>query len=327
MGHIIRCLALAQSFKHDNHEVIFLSNDPPGQAKISENSYEWLTVSGVSKTAELEAIRWVIRDKNLQCLIIDSYQVDRDYFLGLKGPEILLCYIDDVNRFVYPVDILINGNFAAESMGYQPHVSKQLMLLGVKYNLIREEFQNLPLVEIKPDILRILITMGAADPVNFSSRLIREIRQDSALDHIKLDVVVGSANLFREELVQLSKECPNINLYQNVKYMPELMSKADLALSAGGSTLYELLACGVPVMAFIIAENQKFIVNKLAESNYIISLDWYHQVDFVKFREMVRGFDFRKRKEIAFNGQKLVDGLGPSRVKDAIVTCFMEKYM
>lgn len=325
MGHIIRCLALALVFKANQHEVIFLSNDPPGQAKITENGFESLPVSGSSKSAELEDLRRIIRDKNLDCLLVDSYQVDRDYFLGLKSMVKLLCYIDDLNRFVHPVDILINGNFAAESLNYRPYDSKQLMLLGVNYNLIRGEFQNLPPVNVKPEIHRILITMGAADPVNFSSRLIREIRRDPIFDRIELQVIAGSSNLFSEELVQLSKQYPNITLYQNVKRMSELMLEADVALSAGGSTLYELLACGVPVMAFIIAENQAFIVHKLAESAYIKSLDWYHQVDFIKFREELREFHFQQRQEMGPKGQKLVDGFGPNRVKDEIVEYFFNK--
>jgi UDP-2,4-diacetamido-2,4,6-trideoxy-beta-L-altropyranose hydrolase len=326
MGHIIRCLALAQAFKNDNHEAFFLSNDPPGRAKISEYGFESLTVSSSSKTAELEDIRRIIQDKNLHCLLIDSYHVDPDYFLCLKSVGKLLCYIDDLNRFVHPVDIIVNGNFAAESMGYRKYDSKQVLLLGIKYNLIREEFQNLPPVNVKPDIHRILITMGAADPVNFSSLLIREIRRDATFDHIKLEVVVGGANPLREELEHLGKEYHNINLHRNVKEMSKLMMGADWALSAGGSTLYELLACGVPVMAFIIAENQEFIVSKLAESGYIRSMDWFHHVDFEKFREELREFHFQKRKDIALNGQQLVDGHGPSRVKDAIVAYFTEKH-
>ncbi|NLV76359.1 MAG: UDP-2,4-diacetamido-2,4,6-trideoxy-beta-L-altropyranose hydrolase, partial [Tissierellia bacterium] len=52
----------------------------------------------------------------------------------------------------------------------------------------------------------------------------------------------------------------NVKFYMNVKNMKNLMINNDLAISAGGNTLYELCACGIPTIAIIIADNQlKFV--------------------------------------------------------------------
>jgi len=51
---------------------------------------------------------------------------------------------DDLNKFVYPVDVLINGNITAPALNYAKYSDDELMLLGLKYNLIRDEFKNLP---------------------------------------------------------------------------------------------------------------------------------------------------------------------------------------
>lgn len=41
------------------------------------------------------------------------------------------------------------------------------------------------------------------------------------------------------------------------------MEKCDVAISACGSTLYELAVCGVPTIGIIIADNQIGICEKL----------------------------------------------------------------
>ena len=51
-----------------------------------------------------------------------------------------------------------------------------------------------------------------------------------------------------------------IHIHCNVTNMAELMAESEVALSAGGSTLYELCAVGVPVIAFSFAENQERLV-------------------------------------------------------------------
>lgn len=41
------------------------------------------------------------------------------------------------------------------------------------------------------------------------------------------------------------------------KKMSELMQQCDMAVSAAGSTLYELCACGMPTITYVLADNQK----------------------------------------------------------------------
>lgn len=317
MGHIIRSLTLAQEFKASGNEVIFIVNHPDGRETIAAAGIKTVTMGD---EPEPEAIASIVAVQRLDCLIVDSYRVDRDYFLELKNKIRLLCYIDDLNRFVYPVDILINGNFGAENMSYQRYEPDEVLLLGTRYNLIRKEFQNLTPAQLKPPINRILITMGAADPVNFSARLIRGLRQDKTLDSILLDVVVGSSNPFDHELQELSKTYPNIHLHHRVQRMSELMLQADLAISAGGSTLYELCVCGVPTLAVIIAANQEFLVTALTQAGYIKSFSWHHQVDFGQLGELIRNFDVSERRNMVAKGRRLVDGYGPERVRQEIET-------
>ena len=57
---------------------------------------------------------------------------------------------------------------------------------------------------------------------------------------------------------QLFKKETNLSLrmHRNVDHMSLLMNRADMAISAGGSTCYELARCGVPTLVVSIANNQ-----------------------------------------------------------------------
>ena len=68
--------------------------------------------------------------------------------------------------------------------------------------------------------------------------------------------VVGSANQDKEAIDEISKNIEIIQIHNNVKKMRDLMLSCDIAVSAAGSTLYELCACGIPTITYSLADNQ-----------------------------------------------------------------------
>ncbi len=67
--------------------------------------------------------------------------------------------------------------------------------------------------------------------------------------------------------------------------MKNLMINNDLAISAGGNTLYELCACGIPTIAIIIADNQRKFVQVIHRKTGI---------DYIDLEG--KNFKFKKRK-------------------------------
>mgnify|MGYP002226996556 CR=1 FL=1 len=49
---------------------------------------------------------------------------------------------------------------------------------------------------------------------------------------------------------------PGLRLYEHVAQMAELMQRCDLAVSAAGTTLFELCSAGTPAVSFTMADNQ-----------------------------------------------------------------------
>ncbi|MBQ8878073.1 MAG: hypothetical protein IJ029_05040, partial [Lachnospiraceae bacterium] len=70
-------------------------------------------------------------------------------------------------------------------------------------------------------------------------------------------------------LYALAKEYSFIKPYENITDMAALMSTCDLAVSAAGTTLYELCALGVPAISFTMADNQLVAAKAFDEAGAI----------------------------------------------------------
>ena len=335
MGHVMRCLSLAKGFRNAGIDVVFLSKYEQGILKIrqekfgvielahnGEKSYEGFCYGDANTLKEeAEEIIVAIKNENIDVLFIDSYNVTEEFFLKLKPFVKKLCYIDDVNRFTYPVDVLINGNITGELFNYKSYYENEIMLLGLKYNLIRDEFKGLPSRKLNRMIKEIMITTGGSDPFDLSYRLAKTILTDSAFRTVRINIVAGSGFENFDRLRELSRKNLNIVIYENVSKMSEIMLRSDIAISAGGSTLYELCACGTPTLAIIIAENQEAVVETLSNKGYIQSLGWYNRFSDEEFLNKLKLMceDFEKRECYSKNMQKLVDGEGVNRIVNTII--------
>lgn len=332
MGHVIRTLSLAKAFRKQGYKVFFISKEKEGILKIQEENFQVIKINEIkSKTIinkdgcykesnnleeEVKEIIEIIQKYSLDLLIVDSYDVTEEYFLTIKPHIKKLCYIDDINKFVYPVDILINGNITAEYMDYKKYFKNQIMLLGLKYNLIRDEFRNLPKRKIREEVKEIMITTGSSDPYNMSSKLLNWLLKDKELSKLTYNVIVGNMFQNKEELNNIKKANPNVVLYQDIKAISEIMLKSDIAISAGGSTLYELCVCGTPTLAFIMADNQKLIVEKMQELGYVKSLGEHICLSENTLLNNLKKLLKETKTRIKYNKkqQKLIDMKGASRI-------------
>jgi len=103
--------------------------------------------------------------------------------------------------------------------------------------------------------------------------------------------------------------------------MSEIMLKCDVAVTAGGSTMYELAACGIPMVTFIYADNQRPAVEMLEQEGYIVNLGEYFSVEKNFWLKSMNLFENKKLREtMSGNLQKLVDGKGAERVVEELET-------
>lgn len=367
MGHVMRCLSVADALLKRGEEVLFVTADDTPVPLLTKKGipYRVLHTDYADMEAELPELWEVLRElpqgaespdatlpqKNTS-ILVDSYYVTEKYLAALKK-RITTIYMDDIYAFSYPVDMLINYNIYGEEMGYEKDAAfaDTKLLLGANYVPLREEFSagagygqsrkelSAETENVTPaeDRLHqtaeqgrtadggILITTGGSDSFNLAGQLLMEAMKYDALKEKEYHVVSGSLNPHIGELQALAQKHENIHIHCNVTNMAELMAESEVALSAGGSTLYELCAVGVPVIAFSFAENQERLVQTFVKRG-IAQYGGNYRTDGNKMiQNTIAGLetlleDKNLRSEYRKKARTLVDGKGAERIAEALLS-------
>lgn len=109
-------------------------------------------------------------------------------------------------------------------------------------------------------------------------------------------------------------------LYDRPSDMCGIMSGCDLAVSAGGSTLYELAACGIPTVAFAYADNQLLHIRALERQGLLRYIGYHDRLDGQKLIGHILYLMGHPdiRKKISAEQRALVDGKGCDRIVEKI---------
>ncbi len=323
-GHVMRCLSLARAYRQRGIETTFITADRESEKLIAGYNFQMICLDSVwnDLKAEIHKLVNIIEERKIDQIMVDSYFVTEEYLRQL-GCYTKIIYLDDLSEFIYPVNILINYNIYAEKI-----IEKELyrnygtkLLLGCKYTPLREEFRDKKRIP-REYVSDIMITTGGADTYNMSGNLL-EFLNNKDYENITFHVVVGSFHQHREYLEALEKKFHNVILYNNVTEMSKLMLMCDIAISAGGSTLYELCSCSLPTISFSYADNQQMAVREFHRQDIIFYAgdardDLRKCLNNIENRLKLMRSSFALRKELAERMGALVDGLGVQRIMDEI---------
>lgn len=318
MGHIMRCLSIAREI---NCRVLFLLAEEQMQEKIQQEGFETLVLGTdyQNMISEMPILQKAVDTKQKNIFLVDSYYVTEEYLLELgKIGEVY--YIDDVNMFDYPVDGVINYNIYGERIPYATVVKgrKRKLLLGCSYVPIRKEFFSTPRCKDKLK-KNIMITTGGSDRYNLCTVILKKILQSNMRTDIEIHVVCGKFNAHIDELKAIEKENSMVYIHINVPDMWNLMKKMDLAITAGGSTMYELCAMGIPIICFSFVDNQEKIVECFKERKLVPFAGNYMNQKLKMVDELYDSLEMMLQNEekLDYYSEKLhelVDGRGAERI-------------
>ncbi|NER34635.1 MAG: UDP-2,4-diacetamido-2,4,6-trideoxy-beta-L-altropyranose hydrolase [Oscillatoria sp. SIO1A7] len=321
-GHVMRCLALAQAWQGAKGEPIFaMANPVPALEKRieSEGMQVVCLTTEPGSAADARETAAVARELQASWVVVDGYRFGGEYQKTIKDSGLRLLFIDDCGHAEhYYADLVLNQNISAEEQWYRNREPCTQLLLGTRYTLLRREFwqwqgwqRTVPAIAKK-----VLVTLGGADPDNVTLKVIRAL-QLVEVEELEAVVVVGGSNPHYETLEMAVQDSRfPIRLQRNVTNMPQLMAWADVAISAGGSTCWELAFMGLPSLLLVLAENQRAIAEKLATLNQAVNLGWHQNV---KAQNMADTFSTflqctEQRTKAIEVSQQIVDGEGVSRI-------------
>jgi len=325
-GHVMRMIALAQSWRESGGDVAFLCSDitPPLEQKIREEDFQIERIGaapgGVDDLGATTAI--VLRNAKggrSVSVALDGYQFSADFQLGVKKTGCRLLVVDDYGHAeAYHADVVLNQNISAREELYARRDVGTKLLLGPRFALLRREFVDHRgwLRAIPNKARKVLVTLGGADADNVTKKVIDAL----AGSGLEVKAVVGGSNPHLPGLRQAAEAATGgetrVELVVNASNMPSLMQWADMAVAAGGSTSWELAFSGLPSLFIILAENQEENALELERQGFGLCIGRHLDFDADAFRAAITQLasDTALRAEFAARGRDVVDGLGSQRV-------------
>jgi UDP-2,4-diacetamido-2,4,6-trideoxy-beta-L-altropyranose hydrolase len=326
-GHVMRCLALAQAWlgHTSNTTAVFAMNSViPALVKRLDDEgirVEHLSAPSGSK-ADASATANLAIAFSSEWIVVDGYAFGAEYQKVLKDAGLKLLLIDDYGHAQhYYCDLLLNENINPRDDWYRRRESYTVLLLGTRYAMLRREFWKWAgwSREVRTRASRVLVTMGGADPADVTG-LVLEALELLPLENLEARVVVGAANPHHQRMSErVARSEGKVELLTAITNMPEMMAWADVAVSAAGTTLWELLFMQLPTIAVAIAENQRSSALGLGEMGAVQTLE----LSTLRASSLAAGIQSLMhsvdlRHGMAQGGTQIVDGHGTERVVKAM---------
>jgi UDP-2,4-diacetamido-2,4,6-trideoxy-beta-L-altropyranose hydrolase len=313
-GHVMRCISLFQAFAKNNiTPLIIVDGDEHVNNILSafpKKKINWLS----GKNGLFDEIN------NTDILIIDSLRIDEQLLLELYNASKFIVIIDDFIRRNYTSGCVIDWTILSETMPCYSHLNKDVIyLLGSKYVSLRQPFWNVDKKKLNDAIQTVLITFGGGDLRNIMPEVLNLLVNN--FPNINKKVIIGNGFTQVHNIEKAADQKTKLIYHPDAEAMKKAMLDSDVAISAGGQTLYELARVGLPTIALTVIDNQKYDIDGWQKVGFIDNAGWWdHEKTYENIVELLTGSSLEKRTVKSRIGQEFVDGHGADRIVSKVVT-------
>ena len=266
MGHLSRCCLIANYlFAEKNiQSIIVIRNDIAAKNFIS-NKCKIAIIhyidNDLSYNDELASISDLVDNENISLILLDLLEINLtdQYINGLYENNIPVSAItDDSECRIINVDLILNGNPNQDRCDYSEE--KGEYLLGASYFIMDPSYADSP-IRNKTVGNRILLTLGGSDHNNLIFGVLDVLVNISSVSEVI--IMTSKSTGYYEELNRVvNTQSKKIRIYNDVPTLQPYWAECDLAITAGGNTLFERIASGVPGASICQLSRQMEIADK-----------------------------------------------------------------
>jgi len=325
-GHLVRCRSLAVALKEQGESCVMVGPPEEYQTPADREVFSGWYPQGTWKSASDDA-RWLVElvhHYSGSMMVLDDYRVDEEYQGVLREAGMHWLQFDGrANRPLW-ADIVLNTSPGARVKEYQSVLRTDATLLfGPEYALLRPEFKSLKLRSADRPVERVLVTFGGGDDRGANEFVLKTL-VPATPKAIRFLVISGATNPQNPEIAAWIKNHGQgrVTLKVNPSFIAPLIASCDIAVMAGGTTVYEVASCGLPMILVGIADNQ--IKHSLAweqtgAARYLGMLDGVAQETLIDAFNTFK--DARLIRECTEESdQRFVDALGAERIARHLIS-------
>ena len=338
-GHLVRCLVLARYLRKAGCDSVFIITKCKSNLgdlifshgfkfyEIKNNLPPILNSYGIYETYnwydDAEQCSLILKKEYYSWLVVDHYALDYRWEKFQKEFVKNILVVDDLANRRHQADILLDQNMYHNFLyRYDNKVDKDCVkLLGTDYVLMQSEYRKLKskVTLSQNQEKRLLIYFGnsALDELNIR---VLEIFLSLRKQNASADIILSGHSKEAAPIKKLIQHNRNIRLHGPQKTLAFLMSKADIAIGAGGSTTWERICMGLPSIVITISDNQKQCAEYLDQMGlirYVGNISSIEDEDIrIALKEMFIDLNLQSISKKCFN---LIDGKGVIRVAEALL--------
>ncbi len=266
-GHVMRCLTVGEELTRRGHEVVLMTNDS-GVAWLERVITDSQLHIYRTATNSLDARK--IRDLAPDWVVVDSYEIGAQDISALRSWCHVLAIVDGDDRGI-DADLYLDHNLGSED-GPWGQSTRERLLAGSEFALIRHavlrEKRQQPWIPrgLTPHIVAF---MGGSDPTG----AIVPVAGAFAMMEGDLTASVIADPRWRADVEEKLRGIPGIELLEPTAELPRLLRRADIAVSAAGTSAWELCSLGIPSLLISVVENQRESLTRLETRGLVLGLD------------------------------------------------------
>lgn len=261
LGHLMRTLTIAKELSSSNVNVIYINNNFSIKVKeiISQYHFEVITYSAfLKKSTSLS------KHENILLLDVNDINIAKRFLKKFTGKSVV--FDDNYAANELCCDVVFNNNLWADPLRYK-NISGRKIFVGGKYNTIEKSYFNI--INSKTN-KNILITMGGQDPFNDTLLVVRALYK--FFKDYAVYVCIGPFFKNKKELVsEIKSYLENVIIINSPSNLYSLIVECDYAITAGGTTCYQLSAAGKKFLIIPVEKHQISLAKSFQDKNLALA--------------------------------------------------------
>lgn len=272
LGHMVRCLAVADAAQAAGWSVVLAGSIEPSSLVdrlLSQAGLEAVPLAGGSH----DLVKFAALHGADVCHV-DHYDMAPSLRKQLTDLGVLLSNVEDGEYGRRPADFAIDATLGAESQD-RPADGSAVQLRGLEFALFRQSVlraRRAREVRGGPSSAQgtgVLVVMGGSDPTGALGPVTDHLLSSAKAGMGTCLTVIDPSAVARTEA---NVDGFVVRRVPPVVDLPGLAATADLVVTAAGTTVWELVALGVPLAVVRVVENQAVGYDSVVESGFAIGL-------------------------------------------------------
>ena len=294
MGHLSRCCLIANYFFDDKNiesVIIAYRNNAAENFLTLKNKaakIHYLDI-GSSIENEVEIISSLVKSEGVGVILLDLLEVNlTKSYLGLLKENLIpiAAITDDSDYREIDVDVILNGNPNQDRFDYAGLKGKYLV--GPAFFIMDREYAD---IKLTPNVFNknIMLTFGGSDHNNLIFGVLEVVLDIPEVDNI-LIISSKSTGYIKQLEAFTSEQSKNIMIIQDVESLVPYWDDCYLAITAGGNTLFERIASGVPGATICQLSRQMEIADKFEKNGLNKNLGFGPELKKDEMKALINSF-------------------------------------